>query len=82
MTIREKALNNLIEAEAYKIRNALIERLEERLDEINKDMKQYPNEEMPKEYVEISERLIKIKRAGRNDVLDIDYDSVRVPPIC
>ena len=79
MTIKEVALNNLIDAEALSIQNTLITQLKETLDRINESMKQYPDERMQKEYVEAAERLEKIKRVGRKSLLDIDYDSVRVP---
>jgi hypothetical protein len=81
MTIKEIALNNLIEAEALNIRSALITELNESLDRINEGMKRYPDERMQDEYVETAKRLEKLKRANRVSLLDIDYDSVKVPYI-
>jgi predicted KAP-like P-loop ATPase len=81
MTIREVAINNLIDAEALNIRNALIKELKETLDRINESMKQYPDERMQKEYVETAARLERLKKANRISLLDIDCDSVKVPHI-
>jgi hemerythrin-like domain-containing protein len=81
MTIREKALSILIDAEANKIWTTLKERLEQRLDELNNDMKRFPSEEIQKDYAETATRLTKLRRSDRNSLLDIDCDTVNVPYI-
>ena len=76
MTIREKALDNLVMHECYNIRSAHIEQYRKKLDRLNDIIKSNPSEDGIKQYAEISEKLHAIDSANYKDLPEMEYNEL------
>jgi hypothetical protein len=73
MTIREKALDNLVMHECCKIRSEHVKQYVEKLDRLNNIIKSHPSEDCIKQYAKISEKLHAIDSANYEDLPEMEY---------
>ena len=73
MTIREKALENIVLNECFKIRSMYAELCKKKLDEMHDIIKSCPSQDNVKRYAEISEKLYTIENADSTTLPEIEF---------
>ena len=76
MTIKEKALYNLINGEIWRIQQELRRDLQRELDILNEQIKYHSDSECTQKYANIAERLEKIATNDPEELYDINYEKI------